>query len=80
MDGAGGSLQGRQQHVEQPHMVLLEGCTTGPLLLNSLTPAHRGNLWHNRVWQRNADVLPLFRFRAISLLTLNLDMEHIKAF
>lgn len=63
------------------HMVLWgEGCTTGPLLLNSLTPAHRGNVWHSRVWHRNADVLPLFHFRAISLLTLNLDMDDNKAF
>lgn len=72
--------QGAAWQADMPMVLWGEGCTTGPLLLHSLTPAHRGNVWHGRVWHKNADVLPLFHFRAISLLTLNLDMDETKAF
>lgn len=35
---------------------------------------------HGKVWHRNADVLPLFHFRVISLLILNLHLDDTKAF
>lgn len=51
-----------------------EGCTTGPLLLNSLTPAHRGNVWHSKVWHGKDNALPLFSFQGYFIV--NFKTRH----